>query len=319
MNGIITLCVVVSFCVAFTALFLVTTSENITPSKKIQNFYSQDFDSNSKKVLLLGSSYVGTLNTTLINEKISVLDKNYDLYNLAITSDHPQKRIKQIEKIVSIKPDLVVYGISYFAFQSEIEKDPAPLPAIDNLKSVVGFESEPDPEPYNPKFVTLQSLRGFLVDLGIWTGSDSRYSLPNTPFFSFGSNGSKISNDEEIRTHIMENADAIKRVNIEYDSNIRASALKEMLKILDENEIHVLLFIPPLHEGYHDLVPAHSKNSFKLILGEIANEHDIEIFDLSHKYKDLNVWRDISHISYNKKSMIYSNDVANIIISHIKS
>ena len=76
MNGIITLCVVVSFCVAFTALFLVTTSENITPSKKIQNFYSQDFDSNSKKVLLLGSSYVGTLNTTLINEKISVLDND---------------------------------------------------------------------------------------------------------------------------------------------------------------------------------------------------------------------------------------------------
>lgn len=315
MNQIIAICVLISFCVSFTLLFLlVTVSEEITLSKKIENFYSQDLETDKKNLFLIGSSYVGTLNTTLINEKISLLNKNYEIYNLAITSDHPEKRIQQIEEIISMKPEMVIYGVSFYAFQSEIKKNSNILPEIPGFSSL----TESEIESFNPKLITLQSFRKIFVENGIWPGSDSRYFLPNTPFFSFGSSGSKILNEEQLARDALGKSDTIQNVRVDHDSNPRLLSFKQMIKQLNDNEIKVLIFVPPLHENYIDLLPDDTKNSFKIILNEISDEFDIEIIDLLHNYKELDVWRDLTHISYNKKSMIYSEDIVNVIVEEIK-
>ena len=138
MNHIIAVSVLFSFCISFGLLFLlIEISDEITLSQKIENFYSQDLGNNKKKIFLIGSSYVGTLNTTLINEKIFFIDKNYEVYNLAITSDHPEKRIHQIEQIISMKPNMIFYGVSFFDFQSTIEKNTHFLPDVPRLPSSI--------------------------------------------------------------------------------------------------------------------------------------------------------------------------------------
>lgn len=314
MNQIIAICVLLSFCASFISLFLlVTISEDITLSNKIENFYSQDLDNDKKNFFLIGSSYVGTLNTTLINEKISLVNPNYEIYNLAITSDHPKKRIQQIEEIISMKPKMVIYGVSFYTFQSEIEKNSYILPDIPSFSSL----NESEIESFNPKLITLQSIRKILDENGIWPGNDSRYSLPNTPFFSFGSQGSNILSEEQLAHDALGKSETIQNVRVEHDSNSRLLSFKQIIKQLHDNQIDVLIFVAPLHENYINLVPDDSKNSFKIILTEIKDEFDIEIVDLLHNYKELNVWRDLTHISYNKTSMIYSEDVANAIIKEI--
>ena len=79
-----------------------------------EQFFDHDF-SKTKNIVLLGTSHVAGANTTVINEKINEkLEKNYTVYNLGYGSDNPSKRIKQIDEIISMNPEIVFYGISYY-------------------------------------------------------------------------------------------------------------------------------------------------------------------------------------------------------------
>ena len=75
-------------------------------------FNSQNFESNKKKIYLVGASQVGRLNTTYIEEHVSKTNTNFEIYNLAINNDVPIKRINLLQEIIDSKPEMVVYGIT---------------------------------------------------------------------------------------------------------------------------------------------------------------------------------------------------------------
>ena len=86
---------------------------NIYKSKISEDtFFAQDFNDNST-VFILGTSSVGVLDPYYIEEKLSKNDLQVSVYNLARGSDSPHNRILEIDKIISKKPDLVIYGIDY--------------------------------------------------------------------------------------------------------------------------------------------------------------------------------------------------------------
>ena len=88
---------------------------------------------------------------------------------------------------------------------------------------------------------------------------------------------------------------------------------KEIIELLQKNDVQVIIFVLPQQKYFLDLVPEDDQAIFYASLEEIKNEFDIKIYDLSDDYADLNIWMDHNHVAYNKKSMIFSDDIYKII------
>jgi len=86
--------------------------------RKKHPFFNQEFELDEKKIFLLGSSQVNQLNTTYIVKKVLWQIENHVVYNLAINADSPKKRYQDIEKIISLKPMIIFYGVSFRDFSS---------------------------------------------------------------------------------------------------------------------------------------------------------------------------------------------------------
>ncbi len=53
-------------------------------------------------------------------------------------------------------------------------------------------------------------------------------------------------------------------------------------------------------------------------MNEISFEYDIEIYDLTKKYVNIDIFINDSHVAKNPKSLIFSEDIAKIIIRKYK-
>ena len=102
-----------------------------------KKFFSQDLDDN-KKIILIGSSHVGQLNTTYIAYKLKTHGDNYEVLNLAYNGDTPTRRIKFGDEILSLKPKLIIWGISYRDFKTNINENPLPDPKYFLHESKIG-------------------------------------------------------------------------------------------------------------------------------------------------------------------------------------
>ena len=56
------------------------------------------------------------------------------------------------------------------------------------------------------------------------------------------------------------------------------------------------------------------KKSFSVLLDDLAEKYDLEIYEFEEKYVELDVWGDIEHVSYHKNVTIFNEDVAKMII-----
>ena len=110
--------IMVSFCISILIISLIDLTY---PKPDIvagvdNEFYSKKFDPKKERVFIIGSSNIGQLNTTLVNEIVSNNYPAFDVYNLAITSDFPSTRLPHLEKTIALKPKLIIYGITYRDF-----------------------------------------------------------------------------------------------------------------------------------------------------------------------------------------------------------
>ena len=65
------------------------------------------------------------------------------------------------------------------------------------------------------------------------------------------------------------------------------------------------------------MVPEDDKAIFYAGVEEIKSELNVKIYDLSDDYATLNIWMDHNHVAYNKKSMIFTDDIYKIIIKEM--
>ena len=140
----------------------------------------------------------------------------------------------------------------------------------------------------------------------------NRFQLENAPFSFFDEYQTIIADDdylekispEHVKIHVNQN-ESVTKEQVRY--------FKEIIELLQKNDVQVIIFVLPQQKYFLDLVPEDDQTIFYASLEEIKSEFDIKIYDLSDDYADLNIWMDHNHVAYNKKSMIFSDDIYKII------
>ena len=312
MNKKIYACIIFSFVVSFGLLLLTQNYFQEEPVPNGSEFYLQDFSSENELIFLIGSSNIGQLNTTLIHEKVSQKFPHHIVYNLAYNGDMPSERIKTIDEIIKLNPKIILYGITYRDFEVDlIEKQPLFDPQqffTDLITNEMGIDNK-----INPKFTTLEIIRKTFSDTGLFP-SRELITLDNSPFFVFTSEQTTLANEIELK----QQGDNQKPINIgSIIENKHVSDLNLIIEKFQKNKIDVIVISTPLHQYSLDQISPETKANFSDILEKIRNIYNVKIYDFSDKYASEDIWANITHVSYNKKSNIYSDDITDIIITEL--
>jgi hypothetical protein len=282
----------------------------ITPHE----FYTQNFNPDQKRIFIIGSSQVVGINAIYVQNYIESHGfDNYDVYNLAVISDMPINRLNTVDKIISAKPSMILYGISdrdfSFVPQSSVNNPlPDPHSFFNFLLNQLKQMSPIDLEIFEfPQRTTLQMIINFVSFLR----GDSLESIPypNTPFMRVTEGALKINHELDYRKSGFESIPLP-------EENVNLIALKKIIQKLDANEIEVIIFVAPANKFYSEFMPINYKNSFNLILDDLNKASKFKVQNLFYKYKDLDIWGDLTHVAINLHSNIYSDDVSKIILEN---
>jgi len=91
-----------------------------------------------------------------------------------------------------------------------------------------------------------------------------------------------------------------------------------MMQKLHDAEIKIVIFTTPRHQLWWDGLYENDKEAFFKITDNISNNYDVKIYFLHNKYSDLDIWNDSHHITMHPDGMIYSKDVAEILVKEMK-
>jgi hypothetical protein len=310
----IILAVTFSFIITLSIFFIIFnqfSTENV--NFKDHSFFNQDFDPKNKKIFLLGSSHTGQINSTLVQNNISNIDENVIVYNLAYNGDTPKKRIEQINQIISLQPSLIFYGVSYRDFGTNNIEQRSPLEINNFLSNSLNQIFNID--KINPKVITLEAIRDIFSSTNLFPPEGSRIYVENQPFFSYDRSQMIIVSDKELKKQ--KNITQIPIIE-ERISNEQFQYFKKFLQEMKNNEIEVVIFTTPVHKYYLENMQDKDKKEFQLMLNEIMKESNLKIYEFSDKYTELQIWYNLSHVTYNKKAMIYSEGVSEMIISEFR-
>lgn len=318
MNGKIVLSVLIAFIVTFGLLFTIQFMPKDSNNEiEKDSFFSQKFVPETNIAFLLGSSQIGHLNTTYIIDTITNDFDDYDLFNLAVNSDDPKERAESIDKIISLHPKIVFYGISYRDFETESSFDEKSI--LPDFRILVEDNIPNELESINPQLITRRAIRDILNDTSIVMVPVYDIHPPNTPFFSLGNLQTKIIDDDELQRQTLIILPSPKDLYIAPSNNEQVRFFKQIIHELQENKIKVVIFTTPLHKIYLNELNQESKDTFNKILNEVLNEFDVKIYNYTDKYSDLPVWNNLDHLAYNENSMMFSEDIAEMILLEINS
>ena len=303
----------------------------------IMNWYQSNFDptyiwieniknkSNTPKVLLFGSSHTGALNTDYIQEYIG---SNYEVYNLAIASDYPTRRIETLAHIIELKPKMILYGIEIRMFEGQPSVKQEQLTALQiiEINSVLPsakefFENILFPLtandffskiPKSPKIITLQTIKHFVRDSNqtITLNVDS-----NRPFYNIEKNIDPVIDLEILKKD--QESQNMQFHGIDPQNNREWDTLKKIIKELKHNNIKVVIFATPKSSVYINWFTDENKIIFDQMLEEIADTGTI-VYSKYDMYQDYNIWSDPVHVTQGKSGIVYSEDIAKIIVNELK-
>jgi hypothetical protein len=291
-----------------------------------EKFYSQNFT--GKKIFILGSSLVSAANAEYIENYLLKNEQDYKIYNLAIASDKPIKRLNTIDSVIKAKPDIVVYGIGFSDVYDQISSE--------YLKSEVSL---PDPRYFFAEFLwylemntelnfnVLSSTRTVsfgiidnILQKGIINPRQDKeliekdYTFPNTPFFTYHETDRISMNEKEIEIQIKELPLTV--INPP-QKNKNVIALKRTIDMLQENNIQVIIFTTPYNKLFYEISPNYDQNAFNAIVEDLTKNTNTKINLLHNKYNDTQIWQGHDHLVVNKNLTFYSEDIAKIILNEI--
>jgi len=314
MNLKIVLGVCVAFVISFGLLYVaINLSENSDRVDYKTEFFSNQVEINKNKILLLGSSHIGHLNMTHIVTQVENRNLNFTVYNLADNGDSPKFRHNDLEQIINLEPKIVFYGISYRDFDQSIEVKRNNSDIKNSIDEIIPEELK----TINPQLLTRKVIRNILDDTGISEKPSYEIKPPNTPFFALGDIQTKISDKNELQRQLL--IVLPPPAKIQFDSNNEEiEKFYEIIKTLQDEEITVVVFTTPLSRVYLDELSKDTKISFNNILKNILEKYDVEIYEFEEKYADLEIWNNVDHVAYNNKSIIFSDQIAEMILKESK-
>jgi hypothetical protein len=286
-------------------------------------FYRSNIDKVEKKIFIVGSSQVWRVNMTMINEGVSSFC-NCAVYNLASSADQPFKRIKTIQNIISLQPDLVIYGLGYRDFA-------IPERGEDNIVEFKKPDSVlPDPKNYfqnqfsdvimNPKLFTHTTFTRLIEnqqDADSFLFSNPNY-YPNPTEIHFKTNEFEekhyISyNNTELEK---EKSGQTKVNNFKLDSNYiykNSNSIEEILHKLNENNIKIVLLKTPHSKLFIDGIPKQDQENYNSNIQKISKNSNVRIYDLNEKFMNMTIWSDPWHVSLGKEGEVYTKEFIKII------
>jgi hypothetical protein len=306
----------------------------------IMNWYPSNFDpvylwseyiknkSDNPKILLLGSSQTGVLDTDYIQKYLIDNGLKHDVYNLAVASDYPTRRSESIGYITELKPEMILYGIDIRMFEGQPGAKQELLTAlqITEIKSVMPNSNEfferlvfplTNNEffskiPKSPKIITLQTIKHFVRNSNQTMILDVN---SNRPLFNIGNIVSPVRDIESFRIDL-ENTRS-KFNGLDLQNNREFDTLKNIIKELENKNIKVVIFATPKSSVYIDWVPEEDKIIFEQMFEEIAESGTV-IYPEYDMYADHQIWAAKDHVVEDESGRIYSEDIAKMILKEIK-
>jgi len=276
---------------------------------------SKQDTSEKSRIFIVGASNVYSINSTQIEENLKLGGAKYEIYNLADMSDTPSHRLRSIDHVISLKPAMVLYGVSMTDFENTYKNAPH---VISNPESnilqpkkffvdILSYFSGNNPElkfPTSPKDRTILSLR-YLIK-----GPEYIHN----PFINY----IQVPITDEKGMESYRERISFRGVDSS-DVNKEKLALEEIIKKLQKNNIKVALFTPPYHRVFFDSTTVSDDEIFTKSLQNIAKQNHIDVYFLHKKYEDMVVWRDPYHIAVNKTVTVYTDDISEIVSREIAS
>jgi len=251
---------------------------------KTLNEIREESDETTNKIFLFGSSHVMQLNFTHIQQIVS---SEY----LAVASDNPKDRLKLLNELVDLKPEIVFYGIGFRDFQSiklvsenSVVKPESFLPDPKEFFERVYFSIEKSTGQdmdflESPKVLTLKFYRKIIGDEGNENITPQRFQ--NDIILSL----------KELKADDLFLPQAKFKIK-PLDINKKFESLIEIIKILQENNIKLIIFTTPHTSFYLENLPESNKNLFEEAINEIS-QLNVKVYRFHDKYTQLNIWSDI--------------------------
>ena len=285
------------------------------------DFFSKEFEKNSKKIFTIGGSGMGQLNSTFIHNQLRESNLNVIYYNLAYNADTPKQRINSIDSTISLNPELIIYGITYYDFNGFefliSSKNEQPLPDVKtNLENLLSIEKNPISQ-FNPKKNTLNYIRILLNDNDISGSSDEKFQLEHSPFTFFSNYQTIITPSDELENVSFESVSEKVNQNVKSFSE-QTDNFEKIIQQFKKKNIDIVIVILPQQKSFNELIPESDKQIFYSKLQKLEKKYDFTIYDLSKKYHNLEIWQDHNHVALNKNSIIFSEDIYQIILEKFK-
>ena len=84
-----------------------------------------------------------------------------------------------------------------------------------------------------------------------------------------------------------------------------------------DSDLKVVFILTPIRETAVQQISQINKDNFDLIINTISVSLDIPVYSLMKNYEDEEIWRNYSHITNDVPGLIFSEDVAKIILKEI--
>ena len=303
MNGKISLAVTLAFIIALSSFIPFYEKYRVPNVSEINDdpFFQKISQINNEKLLIIGGSAVGQLNSTYLNKVISDKFSNYTIYNLAYNADIPTQRLDSIESTIITNPKIVFYGISYWSFSDYYNIGNSDYPLQSLFTNI--FE-------INPKATTLNAVRIILGnDIGLFPSQE--YVSESTPFYPYSKDQMEINDPSKFYLDI---ETTIQKVHQNPSNSEQLTAFQDTIEILQKNKIKVVIFTVPLHQSYLDVIPKNDKIVFNETLENLSQKYDVKIYNFTNSYSNQNMWKDSYHVALHPNSLAYSDDIVQMII-----
>ena len=306
----------------------------------IMNWYPSNFDpvytwseyakdkSNNPKILIFGSSHTGVLDTDYIQGYVTENELEHEVYNLSRASDYPTRRSETIGYITELKPEMVLYGIDIRMFEGQppVKQEQLTALQISTIDSVMPNAKEFFEEiffpltnndffskiPKSPKIVTLQTIKHFVRN------SNETMELnidSNKPFFNLERKIGHVTDLKDLEKDWEEKNP--KFFGLDSHNNREFDTLKKLIKELESKNIKVVIFATPKSSVYLNWLTAEDKIIFDQMFKEIEDSGTI-VYSKYDMYENYNIWTDVAHVVENESGIVYSKDIAKIIVTEIE-
>jgi len=131
-------------------------------------------------------------------------------------------------------------------------------------------------------------------------------------------NSSEICGPDELKSqpNLMKQAKLYAQID-PYTLEKNSKALKKVIKVLQDNDIKVVLFTIPHSEPILEQISDSDYALFHSTMQSISNEYNVPVYSLLENYRSMKIWQGTYHVTTSEEGIIYSEDVAKIILNEL--